>query len=125
MSRHEHIFIASDESIEDIAQPLQTAMGGQFTANPDGELYLPVGPTVLFLGHHGFDDTDSPEVPLGRYRYMVLVHDRDKDYERQTYVARQVFDTLQAMGRWKIALFFHDLQHLVANYDPSDRGNVG
>ncbi|WP_210585584.1 hypothetical protein [Streptomyces sp. GESEQ-35] len=54
-------------------------------------------------------------MPFERYDSLLTVRDFDSDVKRQEAIARRIFDTLAATGRYDLMLV-RDLQELLASF---------
>jgi hypothetical protein len=125
MSRTSHVFAGPDEPARAVREALEAALGGSFTYPiEEGEdPYLTHGRADIYVGPHDYEDDMVPSgdgswVPLhSQYPHNIEIRDIDRDIERQQALARQVFEALRALGRWRL-VYIDDMQRLVDSYEP-------
>lgn len=117
MSRWEGVLIDADESIDAVAGIIEEIIGAGFRQDEDGDLVVSFGRTAgAWLRNADFED--EPGLPLGSYRYALLIRDADHTgahhYATQEETARRVYDALVAKTAWRLLLLFDDMQIPVA-----------
>lgn len=116
MSTYHQIFVRSAEPPETLLADLTVICGTPFTKIDDGQVDYASHSDTAFVDlelSHEFDA--DRDMPFDRYPWLITVRDRDRDQERQQQSAREIFDALAAIGRYRLMLT-HDLQRRLATH---------
>lgn len=125
MARTVDLLVGTDEPLNAVTAVIERALGGTFTDRGaySEPAHLAYDRTDIYAGPHHFDDGDlqAPDgAPLeihSRYPYWMEVRDVDRDQDRQLATARQIYDALKTIGRWKLVLA-DDMQKVIDTYEP-------
>ena len=125
MARTVDLLVGTEEPLSAVIAIIEHALGETFTGpGAHGEpAHLAHDRADIYAGPHHFDDGDlqAPDgTPLGlhsQYPHWVEVRDLDRDQDRQLATARQLYEALKAIGKWKLVLA-DDMQKVIDTYEP-------
>jgi hypothetical protein len=119
MSAYDYVFLAPVRPMteSELVADLNTQLGTNFVEQPsEYATYLSSSSDLaLDLGTHDFEN--DRDMLFEEYPYVITVRKIGRNADFQAAAARRVFDTLKAIGRYRL-LLVSDLQSKLDEFDP-------